>query len=66
MQVLESLLLNDGKGNFKWVDQKETGLNVKGMVRDVVKIPGKNIPEILFLINDQYPALYKLKDGLEK
>jgi hypothetical protein len=59
------ILLNDGKGNFTWVDQKKTGLNVKGMVRDIVKIPGKNDPKILFLINDQYPALYKLKNGLQ-
>ncbi len=55
------LLVNDGKGNFKWVDQKKTGLSVKGMVRDIVKIPGKKDPEILFLINDEYPALYKFK-----
>jgi hypothetical protein len=35
------------------------------MVRDIVKIPGKNDPKILFLINDQYPALYELKNGLQ-
>ncbi|MEO8821582.1 MAG: VCBS repeat-containing protein [Ginsengibacter sp.] len=56
------VLLNDGKGNFKWVNQKKTGLNVKGMVRDIVQIPGKNDPGILFLINDEYPVLYKFKN----
>lgn len=66
------ILLNDGKGNFKWVKQKKTGLEVKGMVRDIVQIPGESGTGILFLINDQYPALYKFnhfantekKDGL--
>ncbi len=55
------VLLNDGKGNFKWVDQKKSGLDVKGMVRGIVKIPGKGVPEILFLINDEYPLLYRFK-----
>ena len=56
------VLINDGKGNFKWVNQKKTGLNVKGMVRDIVQIPGKDGPGILFLINDEYPVLYKFKN----
>jgi hypothetical protein len=55
------VLLNDGKGNFTWVPQKKTGLNVRGQVRDIVEIPGEKFPYILFLINDEYPALYKLK-----
>ena len=56
------VLLNDGKGNFKWVTQKKTGLDVKGMVRDIVQIPGEGGPGILFLINDEYPVLYKFKN----
>jgi len=55
------VLLNDGKGNFKWVSQKETGLEVKGMVRDLVEIPTENGPRVLFLRNDDYPILYKVR-----
>ncbi|MEO8961626.1 MAG: VCBS repeat-containing protein [Ginsengibacter sp.] len=60
------LLLNDGNGNFKWVEQRKTGLNVQGMVRDIVEIPGPNGLYVLFLINNEYPALYKLNQGLQK
>ena len=60
------VLLNDGNGNFKWVEQKKTGLNVQGMVRDIAEIPGKNGPSILFLVNNEFPALYDLKKDFQK
>ena len=55
------VLLNDGKGNFKWVPQKTTGLHVEGMVRDIVEIPAAKGTRILFLRNDNLPLLYDLK-----
>ncbi len=60
------VLLNDGKGNFKWVEQKKSGLNVQGMVRDVAEIPGPNGPYVIFLINNEFPVLYKLNKHLQK
>jgi hypothetical protein len=54
-------LLNDGKGNFKWVKQKITGLNVKGMVRDIIKIKGENGYRVLFLVNNDRPVMYKIR-----
>ena len=60
------VLLNDGNGNFKWVEQKKTGLNVQGMVRDIAEIPGKNGPSILFLVNNEFPALDDLKKDFQK
>ncbi len=56
------VLLNDGKGNFKWVMQKKTGLQVEGMVRDIVTIPQKKGTYILFLRNNDYPVSYILKN----
>lgn len=56
------VLLNDGKGNFKWVMQKKTGLDVEGMVRDLVTIPQKNGTYVLFLRNNDYPVSYFLKN----
>jgi hypothetical protein len=53
------LLLNNGKGNFRWVEQRKTGFNVEGMVRDIVELKGKE-KRILFLRNDNFPVLYKL------
>lgn len=55
------VLLNDGKGNFKWVPQKKTGLHVEGMVRDIAEIPGLNGTKILFLRNNDYPLLYNFR-----
>ena len=57
------ILLNDGKGNFKWVGQKKSGLNVEGMVRDIVELPGKSGTNILFLRNNDYPKFYHLKSS---
>ncbi|MGN6803897.1 MAG: VCBS repeat-containing protein, partial [Ginsengibacter sp.] len=55
------ILKNDGKGNFEWVNQRTTGLDVNGMVRDNVKIKGKNGYNILFLVNDKRPVMYNFK-----
>ncbi|MEP6626557.1 MAG: hypothetical protein ABJA32_01190, partial [Ginsengibacter sp.] len=58
------VLLNDGKGKFKWVEQKKSGLNVQGQVRDIVEISNKNSRYILFLLNNDYPVLYNLNNSL--
>ena len=55
------VLLNDGKGNFKSVAQSKSGLRVEGMVRDIVGF--QNIGCILFLRNNNYPVMYRLKSG---
>ena len=56
------VLLNNGKGNFKWLSQKKTGLEVEGMVRDIVTIPQKDGTYVLFLRNDDYPVSYIRKN----
>ena len=56
------VLLNDGKGKFEWVAQKKTGLDVQGMVRDIVTIPQKDGTYVLFLRNNDYPVSYILKN----
>jgi hypothetical protein len=55
------LFLGDGKGNFKYVPQTESGFSVKGDVRDiqVVKIKGKT--KVLFSINDKPVVSYSLQ-----
>ena len=54
------VLLNDGKGNFKWVDASETGLQLKGEVRDMQKITVNKKDALLILQNDDYPVLFKM------
>ncbi len=56
-----SVLLNNGKGSFNFVDQKKTGIDVIGQVRDVAGIKTKNGTDILFLQNDDFPVLYQQK-----
>ena len=52
------VLLNDGKGNFTWEEPHRSGLQLSGQIRDIVQIPGKDQIFILFLRNDELPALY--------
>lgn len=52
------VLMNDGKGNFKRVEAKASGITLRGQVKDIVAL-GKN-KSYLFLQNNAYPVLYKL------
>jgi hypothetical protein len=54
------VLINDGKGNFTALNYKETGLQLSGMVRDMLPISLKGQPCFLILQNDSIPLLYKL------
>ena len=55
------VLINNGKGQLMFTPQQNTGLNVQGMVRDIAELKDKNKnSSLLFLINDSYPALYRL------
>jgi hypothetical protein len=56
------VLLNDGKGNFTPLDQSASGLGMTGMVRDIAIIKRKKGNGLLFLRNNDYPVLFKLKD----
>jgi enediyne biosynthesis protein E4 len=54
------VFINDGKGNFEWVQPAESGLQVEGEVRDITALFSKQKKYILFLRNDDFPALYRL------
>jgi len=49
------LLLNDGKGNFHYVPQDQSGLQLRGDVRDVKDLGNK---KLLFGINDRPAEIY--------
>ena len=63
---LGEILINDGKGNLKQVENSRTGLALRGQLRDIALIRNKNKKYFLFLQNDQYPLLYKMNSGLKK
>ncbi len=55
------VLLNDGKGNFAILNPAASGINLQGQVRDICLIKSKEGINILFLQNNEYPVLYKIK-----
>jgi hypothetical protein len=55
------VLLGNGKGGFSWIPPSRSGLELSGQIRDIQVVPGKDHdhPLLLFLQNDDFPALYK-------
>jgi enediyne biosynthesis protein E4 len=61
-----TVLLNDGKGNFTLLNSKNTGIELSGQVRDIILINQNHATGILFLQNNEYPVLYKQRNGNTK
>ncbi|MGH2646147.1 MAG: hypothetical protein ACRDE8_01215, partial [Ginsengibacter sp.] len=59
------VLINNGNNSFTWVNPVQSGLHVQGEVRDIIEIPGTNNNNLLFLLNDDYPALYHFNNKLK-
>jgi len=55
------VFINDGKGNFRFLPSDASGLELRGMVRDVAVIPSNKGLNFLFLQNDMVPVLYQLQ-----
>lgn len=54
------LLKGSGKGGFQYTPQYQSGLNIKGCVRDVVSLKTKNGATVLMLgVNNQSPIFLK-------
>ena len=56
------VLINNGSGTFTWIEPGQTGLNLRGQLRDIKEIHGHRKSYLLFLQNDEYPVLYQVKD----
>jgi enediyne biosynthesis protein E4 len=56
------VLINKGNKKFEELPAKESGITVTGMVRDIKVIPGETKKYLLYLRNDDYPVMYKLRD----
>ncbi len=54
------VLINDGDANFDCVGAAQSGLELRGQIRDIVSIKGKDKEYLLFLQNSDYPKLYSL------
>jgi len=61
------VLLGKGHGQFQYIDYDTSGLQLPGQVRDITPIQTKDHVYLLFLRNDDYPALFKcLENGSSK
>ncbi|MEP6464861.1 MAG: VCBS repeat-containing protein [Parafilimonas sp.] len=59
------VLINNGKGNFIRLDPKQSGLKVKGIVRDIRELHGADKNYIIFLRNNDFPLLYQANSYLQ-
>lgn len=55
------VLINDRKGGFIDLPNQQSGIAVKGQTRDIITFRKNTNQYILFLENDNFPALYKIK-----
>ncbi len=60
------VLINDDKGDFTRLDYNQSGLEIKGEVKDILEIPSVKKDYLLFLRNDDYPALFEINDKNKK
>ncbi len=56
-----AVLLNNGKAAFRLLDAEESGVDLEGQIRDIEEIKGTIGKQILFLRNDMFPVLFRLK-----
>ncbi len=54
-------LLNDGKGNFTWMEAKQSGVHVKGAIKDIKEIQSKQGRRIIVARNNDQPVVLQLK-----
>jgi hypothetical protein len=55
------LLIGDGKGNFNYVSQAQSGLNVRGNTRSLLEIKTGNAETVFFGMNNSPVISYRLK-----
>ena len=55
------VIINGGKRTVAWVEPRQTGLNIRGQVRDIALLPAKAGPLLLFAINDSKPVTLRIQ-----
>jgi hypothetical protein len=53
------VLVNKGGGDFTQLSSRESGLNLRGEVKDIVSIQFSNTSSYLFLQNNEQPLLFR-------
>jgi hypothetical protein len=55
------VLLNDRKGRFYCADQKQTGIEFRGQVREIASVQVSSSGCFVFLQNNEHPSLYRAR-----
>jgi len=55
------VLLNEGQGRWNRADPVQSGMTVRGEIKDIKIIQGKDRRYMLIVKNDDYPVLYQVK-----
>ena len=53
--------INNGKGNFQWLPKQQSGIFIRGAVRDISLVHGPNTQTFIYLQNDDKPECFRLK-----
>ncbi|MDN3659472.1 hypothetical protein QWZ08_27750, partial [Ferruginibacter paludis] len=54
------LLKGDGKGNFKAVNESQSGIMVKGQVRNITNIKAGKRNLTIFSMNNEAPTIFEM------
>jgi hypothetical protein len=54
------VLLGNGKGDFQWVEQRSSGLNIKGQIKDIQEFQTPQNHLLLITQNDGKPQMMKV------
>ena len=55
------VLINEGSGKLGWTDPQRSGMTIRGEIKDIKQIRGKDRQYLLIVQNNEYPVLYQLK-----
>ena len=56
------VLINEGSGKLGWTDPQRSGMSIRGEIKDIKQIRGKDRQYLLIVQNNEYPVLYQLKN----
>ena len=55
------VMLNDGKGKFTYVHNKESGMNIRGETKSIKELKGRNNIYLVATVNNEQPVIYSIK-----
>ncbi len=56
------VLTNKGEGTFTWIENKTSGLDLRGEIKDIKELNGKTGKRYLITRNDQLPVILQVKN----